>query len=199
VIPRWLLRAFKVERGSTTVNVRGESGPSREVRRLRDFQVTLDGGLCNKCNNERLGALEQMVQPILEPMAVRCEPTVLDLASQRLLAVRAVKTVYLLELAGRQRYPGTRPVEGYTPSIAELGWLLAQLEQRRLKLIEPPPRSMVWLARWDCRTPGTVGRASITMRRRGPSRAPLPTPDGGEVVGQFTTFAIGFAVCGPRA
>jgi hypothetical protein len=27
-----------------------------------------------------------------------------------------------------------------------------------------------------------------------PSTAPLPTPDGGEVVGQFATFAIGFAV-----
>src|SRR5712691_4087579 len=131
VVPKWLLRAFKVEEGSTIVSVREEHGAKRDVKTLRRFQVTLDGGLCKKCNNERLGGLEQVVQPILEPMAVRCEPAVLDLDSQRLLAVWAVKTVYLLELAGRQRYPGTRPVEGYTPSTAELGWLLAQLEQRR--------------------------------------------------------------------
>jgi hypothetical protein len=192
VIPRWLLRVLKVQRGSSTVNIREESGSPREVWKLRDFQVTLDGGLCSKCNNERLGGLEQVVQPILEPMVVRCEPTVLDLASQRLLAVWAVKTVYLLELAARQRYPGTRPVEGYTPSIAELGWLLAQLEQRPAGLIEPPPRSMVWLACWDCRTAGIMGRQSIV--NYAPSAAALPTADGGEVVGQFTTLAIGFAV-----
>jgi hypothetical protein len=84
------------------------------------------------------------VQPILEPMAVPCEPAT---ASQRLLAVWAIKTVYLLELASRRRYPGARPVEGYQPSSPDTGWLLAQLEQRPAKLVEPPPRSMVWLAR----------------------------------------------------
>lgn len=122
VIPKWLLRAFNVEQGSTTINVREESGSPHEVRKLRHFQVTLDGGLCKRCNNERLGGLEQVVQPILEPMAVRREPTILDLASQRLLAAWAVKTVYLLELAIRQRYPSVRLVEGYQPSIAEVGW-----------------------------------------------------------------------------
>lgn len=192
VIPKWLLRAFDVEQGSTTVNVREESGSPHEVSKLRHFQVTLDGRLCQKCNNERLGALEQVVQPILEPMVVRREPTILDLASQRLLAAWAVKTLYLLELAVRQRYPGARLTEGYQPGIAEVGWLLAQLEQRPAKLIEPPPRSMVWLACWDCETTDTVNRAS--MVNYAPSTAPVPTPDGGEVVGQFTTLAIGFAV-----
>jgi hypothetical protein len=191
VIPKWLLRAFNVEQGSTTVNAREESGSPREVRKLRRFKITLDGGLCNKCNNERLSGLEQVVQPILEPMAVRSEQTILDLASQRLLAVWAVKTVYLLELAIRQQYPSARPVEGYQPSIAEIGWLLAELEQGSVKLIKPPPRSMVWLACWDCRTPDTANRAS--MLNYAPSTAPLPTPDGGEVIGQFTTLAIGFA------
>jgi len=49
-------------------------------------------------------------------MARYKKPTVLDLDSQRLLAAWAVKTVYLLELAARQQYPGTRLVEGYEPS-----------------------------------------------------------------------------------
>ena len=192
VIPKWLLRAFEVQEGSTIVSVGEEYGDKHEVKTLKRFQVTLDGGLCKKCNNERLGGLEQVVQPILEPMAVRCQPTVLDLASQRLLAVWAVKTVYLLELASRQRYPGARPVEGYQPSTSEIGWLLAQLEQRPAKLIEPPPRSMVWLACWDCKTRNAVNRASTV--NYAPSAAPLPTPDGGEVVGQFTALAVGNAV-----
>jgi hypothetical protein len=65
------------------------------------------------------------VRPILEPMAVRCEPATLDLDSQRLLAVWAIKTVYLLEPASRQRYPGTHLVEGYQPSTARKGNQLA--------------------------------------------------------------------------
>src|SRR5580704_1376364 len=112
VIPKGLLRAFGVQ-GPATVNAREEAGNPHEVRTLRRFKVTLDRGLCKKCNNELLSRLEQVVQPTLEPMAVRREPTTLDLASQRLLAVWAIKTVYLLELAIRQRYPGTRLVEGY--------------------------------------------------------------------------------------
>ncbi len=105
VIPKWLLRAFDVQ-GPATINGREEAGDPRDVRKLRRFQVTRDGGLCNKCNNELLGGLQQAVQPILEPMAIRREPTTLDLASQQLLAVWAIKTVYLLELAARERYPG---------------------------------------------------------------------------------------------
>lgn len=190
VIPKWLLRAFHVQ-GPATVNAREEAGEPHEVRTLRHFQVTLDGGLCKKCNNELLGGLEHVVQPILEPMAVRREPTALDLASQRLLAVWAIKTVYLLELAIRQRYPGTRLVEGYQPSNSERGWLLAQLEQRPAKPVEPPRYSKVWLACWECMAPGAVTRGS--MLNYAPSRASLPTPGGSEVVGQFSTLAVGFA------
>lgn len=163
-----------------------------KVKTLRRFQVTLGGGLCKKCNNERFGGLEQVVQPILEPIAVRCEPATLDLDSQRLLAVWAVKTVYLMELASRQRYPGARAVEGCKPGTSESGWLLAQLEKCPARHIEPPPRSMVWLACWDCKSPDTANRAS--MVKYTPSRAPLPAPDGGEVIGQFATLAVGFAV-----
>jgi hypothetical protein len=118
-------------------------------------------------------------------MARSAKPTVLDLDSQRLLAMWAVKAVYLLELAVRQQYPGTRLVEGYEPSIAGTGWLLGQLERRLATQIEPPPRSMVWLACWNCSERSVVNYA--------PSSAALPTPNSGEVVGQFTTLALGFA------
>lgn len=192
VIPKWLLRALDIRPGTTTVNVGEEAGDRHEIGKLKHFKVTLDGGLCKKCNNERLGRFEQAVQPILEPMAVRCEPTTLDLDSQRLLAVWAIKTIYLLELASRQQYPSTRDTEGYEPSKSETGWLLAELERRSARWRpEPPPRSMVWLACWDCKAPGADNRAS--MVHYAPSTAPLPTPDGSEVVGHFTTLAIGFA------
>jgi hypothetical protein len=191
VIPKWLLRALNVQEASTTVNVGEEYGEKQEVKKLKRFQITLDNGLCKKCNNERLGKLEQVVQPILEPMAVRCEPAILDLDSQRLLAMWAIKTVYLLEFASRQRYPGARLVEGYKPSTSEIGWLLARLEHP-VRLVEPPTRSMIWLACWDCRKPDEVNRAS--MVHYAPSAAALPTPSGHEVVGQFATLAVGFAV-----
>ena len=51
---------------------------------------------------------------------------------------------------------------------------------------------MVWMACWDCKKADAANRAS--MLNYAPSTAPVPTPDGGEVVGQFTTLAIGFAV-----
>src|ERR1700742_1175758 len=113
VIPVWLKDAFSVQRGSTVVTVGEEYGGKHEVRKLKYFQVTLDNGLCKTCNNVLLSGLENLVKPVLGPMAVQAKPTTLDLDIQRLLAVWAVKTVYLLEFAGRQQYPGTRQVEGY--------------------------------------------------------------------------------------
>jgi hypothetical protein len=139
VIPKWLLRAGGFDHRQRRRGV----WEQHQVETLKRFQITLDGGLCKKCNNERLAGLEQAVQPILEPMAVRCEPATLDQASQRLLAVWAITTVYLLELASRRRYPEARPVEGHQPSSPDTGWLLAQLQQRPAILVEPPPRSMV--------------------------------------------------------
>ncbi len=90
-----------------------------------------------------------------------------------------------------------RTVEGYHPSTSEVGWLLAQLEQRPARLVEPPPRSMVWLACWDCKAPGwdyTEPSAALrgSMVNYAPSEAPVPAPDWCEVVGQFAMMAVGF-------
>lgn len=74
-----------------------------------------------------------------------------------------------------KQYPGARPVEGYEPSLAEMGWLLGQLEQQQASQIELPPRSMAWLACWNCEERSVFNYA--------PSSAPLRTPGGGEVVG----------------
>ena len=171
VIPKWLLRAFDVQ-GPVTVSVREESGEPQLVARRRSPKVILRGGLCSECNNERLSRLESAVKPVLEPMARYARPTALDLDSQRLLAAWAIKTVYLLELAARQQYPGARPVEGYEPGIAERGWLLGQLERRPAAQVEPPPRSMAWLACWDCEERSVFSYAPSTPRpsAAGPAR-----------------------------
>jgi hypothetical protein len=69
-------------------------------------------GLCAQCNNQWLGPIENQAKAILLPMALEAKPTVLDATSQALLAFWAVKTVFLLEFAFRQRYPN-RSVAGY--------------------------------------------------------------------------------------
>ena len=191
VIPKWMLRAFDARGRVTLTASEEEAGDPHEVRTLKHFRVTLDCGLCRRCNNELLGRLEQEVQPILEPMAVRCEPTILDLDKQRLLAAWAIKTVYLMELAVLQRYPTMRLAGGYQPTISEKGWLLAQLEQRPVRLVEPPPRSMVWLTCREFRTPSVANHGSLV--NYAPSQAPVPAADGSQVVGQFSTLAVGFA------
>jgi hypothetical protein len=128
------------------------------------------------CNNEWLAAMERKVAPVLKPMAVEAKPTVLDAAAQALVALWAVKTVLLLELAMRQRYPGSRSVEGYAATSQELAWLRERGE--------PPPRSMVWLACWDCQRSTPVNYE--------PSTADLPATDGSHVAGHLTTFTLGF-------
>ena len=197
VIPKWMVRAFNA-RGRVTLTASEEAAEPHETRSLKRFQVTLDDGLCRRCNNELLSRLENEVKPVLGPMAVQCQPTVLSLAAQRLLAVWAIKTVYLMELALLRRYPSMRRVGGYQPSISETGWMLAQLEQYRPELVEPPPRSMVWLACWDVRKLGDVdlqsGLIKGSMVKYVPSEAPLRSPKGGEVVGHFSTLSIGFVV-----
>ena len=62
---------------STTLSVAEEGGDSRQVRGLGKCQVTLDDGICRKCNGDRLGGLEHAGTAELEPMAVRGERVML--------------------------------------------------------------------------------------------------------------------------
>jgi hypothetical protein len=120
VTPRWLLRAFDVQ-GPVTINAREESCEPQAVATRPTPKIMLRGGLCSKCNNERLSRLENAAKPILAPMARYAKPTVLDLGSQRLHAAWAVKTAYLLELAARQQYPGhMRPRPPGNPSATTI-------------------------------------------------------------------------------
>ncbi len=98
----------------------------------------------------------------------RRKPAVPAIASSGIVrrpgaARRAIRACRLSHLPQEAVAPGARLVEGYQPSTPEIGWLLAQLEQRPAKLIEPPPRPMVWLACWDCRTRNAVSRASSEL------------------------------------
>jgi hypothetical protein len=120
VIPKWALRAFNVQ-GPVTIQTREEGGSPQEVGESRRFKLVLAAGLCQRCNNVRLSQLENKVKPILAPMAVECRPTSIDANGQLLLAVWAVKTAFLVELALRQQHPGARPVEGYAASPPEMG------------------------------------------------------------------------------
>jgi hypothetical protein len=177
VIPKWARDAFDVQ-GWVTFRA-GDSGGGalEQVGRLRHLNVVLKDGLCRPCNNDWLAPVEDKVKAILLPMALRTEPSVvLDAEAQALLAFWAVKTVLLLELAIRQRFPGLRAVEGYVASGPEVAWLRERAE--------PPPRAMVWLGCWDCEREVPVNYE--------PSGAVLPTADGAEMAGHLATFTLGF-------
>jgi hypothetical protein len=162
VIPQWARRSFNIK-GPVTVHAREEGlSQRRQVGAMQALNITLDDVICENCNSVWLSRLERRVKPLLAPMAVSAQPTTLSPASQHLIATWAVKAVLLLELALRQIYPGSRPVQGYEASPPELAWLRARSE--------PPPRSRVWLGCWDCQQTVPV--------RYAPSSALLPTLDG---------------------
>jgi hypothetical protein len=178
VIPQWARREFDIQ-GKVTVQSRKDeaSAELRQVGSMQHLNITLDDAICKDCNTVWLNReLEGPLQPVLAPMAGRARPTVLSPAVQSLIATWAVKTVFLFELAIRQKYPGERETPGYLATPQELAWL------RQHK--EPPPRALAWLGCWDCR------RETPFMYV--PSTAPLPTRDGTRLEGHFTTFALGY-------
>jgi hypothetical protein len=177
-IPQWARREFDI-RGKVTIDARkDEAGTGRRrIDAVQHLNVTLDDAICKDCNTVWLNReLERPLQPVLAPMAGRARPATLSPARQSLIATWAVKTIFLLELAFRQKYPDARTVPGYQATAQELAWL----RQRK----EPPPRSLVWLGCWDCLRETPVMYA--------PSSAPLPTEDGIPVVGHFTSFTLGY-------
>ena len=134
VIPRWARDAL-ADPGDVqnlTAN-RREEGTTTVVHERPSLNITLDGKICQKCNDESLANLEQLVEPILKPMAADCTATLIGTAGQRLLSTWAVKTLFLIELAMRQRDAGVRPIEGFIPSKPELAWVWTESH--------PPPRS----------------------------------------------------------
>lgn len=177
MIPQWARRSLNVQ---GRITLYGHDPPSVDARtRIGDLQhlnITLRGAICRPCNTGFLSRLEAAVRPILSPMITTATPTTLDAAAQALLATWAVKTVLLFELAVRQKYPSSRLTQGYRASAAELAWLWAENQ--------PPPRALVWMACWDCR--------SSTAVMYEPSEAVLPTADGRPIAGHLTTIAVGF-------
>jgi hypothetical protein len=161
------------------VTIHAHDDPSAEkvqVGRLPDLNIVLEDRICAPCNNGWLAGIEKQVRPLLKPMAVSAERTMLDSAAQQLLALWAIKTCLLLELAFRQKYPSRRLTEGYKATPQELAWLW--------KRNEPPPRSMVWLGCWDCQ--------QVTPLNYEPARADLKAADDVPVTGHFTTYTLGF-------
>jgi hypothetical protein len=176
VIPKWARRAFNIQ-GPVTAHTRDHPGADREqVGQMKHLNIVLRDAICRTCNNEWLASIEKKAARILKPMAVDAQRTELDAAAQALIALWAVKTGLLLELALRQQYPGQRTVQGYAATPQELAWLREQSE--------PPPRSMVWLGCWDCQKASPVNYE--------PSGAALPTQDGATVTGHLTTFTLGY-------
>jgi hypothetical protein len=175
-VPTWVRKAFNMV-GPVTVEVAPEPGKKPEPVHTRpNLTLTVSRRVCRDCNNTWMADLENGCKELLSPMIVRHEARTLGVGDQKLLATWAVKTVFMLELAFRDRYPRRRSVLGYEPSAPELAWLWMNRE--------PPPRCRVWLACADCQFKTAV--------RYEHSGAPLPAPGREPLLGHLTTMAIGF-------
>jgi hypothetical protein len=139
VIPKWARDGFDVQ-GWLTIEAADPGAELEQVGRLRHLNIVLKNGLCARCNNEWLGPIEDRAKAILLPMAVLAKPTVLDADQQALASFWAVRTVFQLELAFRDKYP-RRAVGGYVPSAAKLRWL------REEETPPPLPRPLLPIGR----------------------------------------------------
>jgi hypothetical protein len=174
VIPIWARETFSIP-GPVTISMRK---PGEEMEKLftrQHLNVVLKREICRNCNSGWLAQLEREVAPFLAPMSKEFAATNLDERQLRLVALWAVKTVFLFERSVRQKHV-QRPHDGTTGSDAELAWLF----QHR----EPPPMSLVWMSCYDCQQ-----RLAITYE---PSGAPLICRDGSIMPGSLVTFALGY-------
>lgn len=177
VIPKWARRTFAIK-GRVTAGLRDVPGaPIQHVASLPDLNITLRGAICEPCNTVWLSRIEKRASAILKPMIVLSAPSVvLDAASQAKIALWAVKTGLLLELAIRQMYPETRSAPGYVATTPELAWLRHHGE--------PPPRSRVFLGCWDA-------ERAVPLNY-GPASADVIARDGTRIPGHLLTFTLGF-------
>jgi hypothetical protein len=178
VIPKWARNAFNIP-GRVTVSASEQPKPTRRQlgAPINALNVILKEALCESCNSGWLGGgLEKRAARILKAMAVERKPIVLDPEMQRVVALWAVKTVFLFEMAMRQMYPDDPRIEGYIPSDLELAFIWRDKA--------PPPRARVWLACWDC-------RQSVPVRYE-PSSIDLPAADGSRVPAHLATFTLGY-------
>jgi hypothetical protein len=177
VLPKWARNAFEMQ-GSVTLwaGERTDEPARRKVHELPHLNITLRRRICRECNSGFLSQLEMAARPLLIPMMLAREPVTPDAQAQKVIATWAVKTALLLELAWRQHYPGSRPVEGYEASGQEFAWLWRHHC--------PPPGALVWIGCWDCQ--------KTTPLMYEPSTAGLPGVGGEIVNGSLTTFALGF-------
>lgn len=140
------------------------------------LNIRLKRSICASCNSGFLSQMENELSQTLGPMMFEAAATPLDWKLQQKIATWATKTVLLLELAVRQKYPGVRPIAGYSPSDSELAWLYGHRS--------PLPRSVVWISAWDCK--------HETPFMFEPASASLPTTSGGSVEAHMTSFAVGY-------
>ena len=185
VIPNWIRsrlqrtrRAFDPNASQRLSVYSAQPGVSAhdEIDTMDALNIRLKRMVCGSCNSGFLSRMENRVVDILGPMIFEATPTVLDRVMQQDIAVWATKTILLLELAVRQKYPQQRPIDGYVPSDAELAWLYGSRQ--------PPPRSIVWISCWDCRME--------TPFMFEPASAKLPVENGTFVETHITSFAVGF-------
>jgi hypothetical protein len=186
VIPKWIRdrlqrtrRAFDPN-ASQRLSVYSASSPGvpaqTPVDEMDALNIRLKRKVCRDCNTGFLSRLENQVAEVLGPMMFEAAAVKLDREMQQSIAVWATKTILLLELAVRQKYPEVRPIDGYAPSDPELAWLY--------KCQTPIPRSIVWISCWDCKME--------TPFMFEPAFAKLPTPAGNFVDAHITSFAVGF-------
>jgi len=186
VIPKWIRdRLQRTRRGfapeeSQKLSLYSAFSPGEPAQELMDemdaLNIRLRKVICRDCNNGFLSEMENRVAGVLGPMMFEVQSTDITQDMQRDITVWATKTILLLELAIRQKYPGKRPIDGYAPSDAELAWLYGSKG--------PLPRSILWVSTWDCRFE--------TSFMYEPATAQLPTGDGNFVDAHITSLAIGY-------
>jgi len=173
VYPLWLYRAIGLVGPVTTVYDR--AGVETDRRTSRNFDTTLRE-VCATCNHGWLHDLERSFRAVLLPAIANSGPVVLSSDSQRVVALWAVKTWLLAELAHeRSRHGGVR-----APGA------LRVLRERNA----PPAWTQVWLGAVRSRNEFATWLSTLNV-----------VDASGAKLGVFGLLTIGaavFAIYGPH-